>query len=64
MQQPDGKLKHKGMGRMLWTMANRMLAARMSGRWQQTPFFDVETGAPVVEPVVLSKEERAALYPR
>lgn len=63
MKQPDGKMTHKGMGRVAWAIAKRMLAARLSGRWRNTPFFD-EHGAPVAQPTILSKDERAQLYPR
>lgn len=60
---PGGKSKHEGISRMAWGVITRMLAARLSGRWRQTPFFDIETGKPVANPTIPSKEERAALYP-
>lgn len=63
MLQADGKLKHRGLARMAWGIISRMLAARLSGTWRQTPFFDTQTGDPVVKPNVLGKQERAALYP-
>jgi len=60
---PGGKPTHKGMGRLAFGVISRMIAARLSGRWRQTPFFDVESGRPVAEPVLPSKEQRAGLYP-
>jgi hypothetical protein len=64
MMQPDGKPKHQGMGRMVFGILSRMLAARISGSWRQTPFFNVETGEAVAKAIIPSKAERAALYPR
>lgn len=55
--------QNKGMARMVFGIFSRMITARLSGLWRQTPFFDAETGAPVAEPEVLSKEARAKLYP-
>jgi hypothetical protein len=62
MPQPDGSRKHKRVAYMAWQMFTRMLAARLSGRWRQTPFFDIETGAPVAKARIPGKNERAALY--
>lgn len=61
--QPGGKTKHQGMARLAWGVFTQMLAAQISGAWRQTPFFDVDTGRPVAEPLIPSKAERAALYP-
>jgi hypothetical protein len=63
MTGPGGKLKHQGVGRIVFGIATRMLAARLSGRWRQTPFFDIETSAPVAQAIIPNKAERAALYP-
>ncbi len=52
---------HKGAARMTYKLMTRMIPARLSGRWRQTPFFDIATGAPVSPPLVLSKQDRAAL---
>ncbi|KUP91254.1 DUF6151 family protein [Tritonibacter horizontis] len=52
---------HKGAARMTYRLMTRMVPARLSGRWRQTPLFDIATGAPVVAPQVLSKAERNAL---
>ncbi len=43
------------------TMKN-MLSARISGRWKQTPFFDVESGRAVVAPYTLTEAERETAY--
>lgn len=56
----DGKQTHKGAALMVWRLLTRMGAARLSGRWKETPFFDIGTGKPVAEPKLLSREERAA----
>ncbi|MHA6262701.1 DUF6151 family protein [Arenibacterium sp. CAU 1754] len=55
-----GARKHQGATLMVWRFVTRMGAARLSGRWRKTPFFNVETGEPVVAPRVLTKEQRAA----
>lgn len=52
----------KGSGRMALAILNRGLAARLSGRWRRTPFFDPDTGHPVAEARIPDKAERAALY--
>lgn len=58
---PGGKPKHKGMALSAFGIFKRMAAANLSGKWRDTPFFDIETAAPVVAPKVISKERRAAL---
>ncbi len=62
MPKPEGKTGQKGGAGLAWGIATRMLTARLSGQWRQTPFFD-DTGEPVAKAVVPSKQERAALYP-
>lgn len=54
-----GKVRHKGMPRMVSRMLTRMAAKNLNGEWRDTPFFDAD-GAPVREPQVLSREARAA----
>lgn len=61
--QPDGSTKHKNSGVMVWGIATRALASRLSGSWKATPFYDVETGKPVITPTVLTKDQRAAATP-
>ncbi|WP_164660289.1 DUF6151 family protein [Tropicibacter sp. Alg240-R139] len=58
----DGSRKHETAYRAAWPLIKRMAVARLSGRWKQTPFFDANTGAPTVEPRVITKSERTALY--
>jgi len=60
--QPGKPSKTKGAAAMVLGIISRMATSRMSGRWRQTPFFDVETGLPVAKPEIPSKEERAKLY--
>ncbi|WP_323767767.1 DUF6151 family protein [Marinovum sp.] len=55
---PGKPRKDSGLGRMVLAVAQRMLSERLSGRWQQTPFFAPPDWAPVAEPQVLSKRER------
>lgn len=59
---PGKPPQNQGMMRMVIGIFSRMITARVSGLWRQTPFFDVETGEPVAMPEVLSKEERGRLY--
>lgn len=60
---PGSPKKDSGLGRMVMGFAQRMLAERISGRWQQTPFFAPPDWAPVAEPRVLSKQERLRARP-
>lgn len=45
---PDGKTRHHHLGRTIWRFLKRSAAARLSGRWHQSPFFDAE-GRPVAK---------------
>lgn len=59
--QPDGTTKNKlGFG-FVYGFLTRTIAARLSGRWKQTPFFDLATGAPNGPIKELSSEDRASL---
>ncbi|AZV78803.1 hypothetical protein EBB79_13600 [Parasedimentitalea marina] len=60
--QPGKPSKTKGAAGMVLGIFKRMATSRLSGQWRQTPFFDIETGEPVSEPKILSKEERAKHY--
>ncbi|OED49754.1 hypothetical protein AB838_05430 [Rhodobacteraceae bacterium (ex Bugula neritina AB1)] len=60
---PGKQTRTKGGGVMAWGIISRMITARLSGRWKETPFFDANTGKPVAEPHLISKEERAKLTP-
>jgi hypothetical protein len=46
----------------LCNLGTSLLAARVSGRYRQTPFFDAASGEPVRKPHVLSPAERAQAY--
>lgn len=61
VRKSDGKQGHKGGGKLLMAMFTRVLPCLISGRWKQTPFFDVESGKPSRDVRLVSKEERAAL---
>lgn len=56
----NGRPRHKGAAVMAWRFLFRLLASRLSGRWRQTPFFDIATGEPIAVPRILSKDERKA----
>ncbi|MEO1110228.1 MAG: DUF6151 family protein [Pseudomonadota bacterium] len=58
-----GKHKHAGIRAAIVAMLKRVAKSRLSGKWKQTPFFDVATGEPVVSPKLIDKSERDALYP-
>lgn len=55
--------KDFGMGRSVFGFARRALAARLSGKWRETPFFAPPDWAPVATPRVLSRKERNAARP-
>ncbi len=61
VKQSDGSTKHKGGTRLIWGVFRRMGAARLSGKWKETPFFDPETGEPTVTPEIMPREERDRL---
>ncbi|WP_299663726.1 DUF6151 family protein [uncultured Ruegeria sp.] len=58
----DGKQTHEKIRYAAWGLLKRVLKSRLSGSWKKTPFFSSGTGEPVVQPTVLTKEERAAFY--
>lgn len=53
----------KGAGAMALGIFSRMITARLSGRWTETPFFNMDSRQPVSPPELISKEKRATLYP-
>lgn len=61
VRKSDGKQGHKGGGKLLMAMVTRVQPCLISGRWKQTPFFDVETGKPSREVRLVSREDRAAV---
>jgi hypothetical protein len=60
-KQPDGKVTHENAGPLITSMMARMGKAWIDGSWRDTPFFD-DTGTPVRDARVLSREERAAAF--
>ncbi len=60
---PNGEQKHENLAPAAIGLLRRVIKSRLSGGWKNTPFFDPESFEPVVTPAVISKEERAALYP-
>lgn len=61
MPATQGKPRHQGMARFVYAMLSRTIAARLSGSWKQTPFFDMKTLQPVADVKVVPKEERAQI---
>ena len=59
-----GRPRHKGATVMAWRFLIRLIAARLSGHWRHTPFFDVKTGEPTAVPRILGKDERTAATPK
>lgn len=56
METDSGKSRHVGLSRMMWRFSKRVMKARVSGRWRQTPFFDAD-GAPVATPELAPRPE-------
>ena len=54
--------RHEGFNRIGFRIAKMMLAANLSGKWRQTPFFDA-AGTPTAPAHVISREERQAATP-
>ena len=42
---------------------SKVIGWRLQGAHRKSPFFDPQTGKPIVEPIVLGKDERKKLYP-
>lgn len=59
--QPDGTTRHSNGIRLYGGTIWRALVARVSGRWKQTPFFDIETDAPSAPVHLVTEDERATL---
>jgi hypothetical protein len=61
-----GPVAHRSRGVLgsMFRFMGSMLAARIGGSYRRTPFFDADSGAPIVEPQVLSLAERTALKSR
>ena len=60
--QANGKTKHENVAPAVYGLIRRVITARLTGRWRHTPFFDTATCAPTATPVVITRQERAALY--
>lgn len=54
--QPNGAYKHRRAMPMFIALIGRSAVALASGRWRNTPFFDPQSGQPVVAPQVLPKD--------
>ena len=60
---PGGGTKNRGLYGAAMLVICRLVAGRLSGRWRQTPFFDVTNRKPVSDPLKVDGETRARLYP-
>lgn len=56
VQQPGGAGKHIRLMPAVMAVMARSASALASGRWKDTPFFNVDTREPVAEPQVLLKD--------
>jgi Family of unknown function (DUF6151) len=56
-----GKVAASGVPAAIFRLLRLLIQARLSGSYKQTPFFAVDSGAPIVVPKVLSAEERKAV---
>lgn len=59
--QPNGGFKHSAKLRLYGGTIWRALTARITGRWQQTSFFNIATGKPVADVYIPTEQERANL---
>ena len=57
-----GTVKHKRMGRVVRALFANAGAAILKGERKKTPFFDAETGRPVVEPQLIDRTRKAEIY--
>lgn len=55
---PNGKQGYEGMFSFMGGFAKRVIGARLSGSWKQTPFFDAD-GSPITKVKTLTSEDRA-----
>lgn len=53
---PAGGTTHKRLTGAIIGLLARSLSARVSGRWRETPFFDLATGKPLAQPEILPKD--------
>jgi hypothetical protein len=58
----DGRVTHKRMGRVVRALFANALSAMLKGDRKKTPFFDAETGKPVVEPMIIDRARKAEIY--
>lgn len=57
----EGDLKSVGFAVNVCRFAGKLLRARIDGSYKNNPFFVTETGAPVVNPIVLDEQARVEL---
>lgn len=61
IRKPNGKRGHQGLRHLVINMASNAIAARLTGKWKYTPFFDTASGEPVRQIRVVTEAQRAAL---
>jgi hypothetical protein len=52
----DGRSRHVHGGRVGVRIVRRIVGARLSGRWKDTPFFDTASGKPVCEAEIVESD--------
>lgn len=62
LKNADGTTRHKNIGRLVRGLVSRTFAAYTSGTAKMTPFRDPDSGALIVEPEVIGKARKAAIY--
>lgn len=60
--QPGGRQSHEKLRYAAVGLLTRVAKSWVSGNWRNTPFFNSDSGDPVVLPKILSKSERAKFY--
>ncbi len=57
--EPDSTRQHQGRMALFGGVLRRGLIARLTGRWKNTPFFDIKTRMPTAPVAVLPQEKPA-----
>jgi len=56
-----GKTRHEGLAKLIWGGLSRVVVNRVTGRWRDTPLFDVSRGTPIKPVQVVPAAARKAL---
>jgi hypothetical protein len=58
----SGKSKTTGLPAVIVRFLKRAISSRLSGRWQETPFFIMPENIPLTKPYVVAKDKKRAAY--